>query len=321
MERETHVREEFRPGDAPILVTGASGFFGRYILSAASERGPAVGTCFHSSPSEERAPSSIFPMDVADREAVRRAVLAIQPKAIVHAAALADWKRCEEAPALAWTINVEGTRHVAEAAREAGSRLVYVSTDLVFDGESAPYDERAVPRPICAYGRTKREGERLALELCEDACVARVSLLFGWSGAGRKSFSRSIVETVRSGGEVFCFVDECRTPLWAKDAAAMLVELALRTELRGVFHFSGGARVSRYELGIAICRAFSLPESRIRPARIQDVFPEGNRPRDCSLDGGATRQALGWTPRQLSEALLEMRKEERPQLGATQVGP
>lgn len=298
------------PGGEAILVTGASGFLGRQALWAAARSGPARGTFWSAAPGSLRGLGPLFRLDLASREGVRRLFEELRPAAVIHAAACADWRRCEEDPELARRANVQGTRHIAEAAARVGSRLVYVSTDLVFDGEEAPYDETASPRPLSAYGRTKLEGERVALESSEDSCVVRLSLLFGWSRGARANFSEAAIHAIRSGGEVAGFVDEFRTPLYAPDAAEALVALARRPDLTGVFHLGGGERLSRYEFALRACRAFSLPESRVRPAKVAEVFPGARRARDSSLDDRATRRALGTLPRPIDEALRAMRLEE-----------
>src|SRR5581483_5276147 len=104
-------------------------------------------------------------LDVTDQRAVTAALAASRPAVVIHAAAMADVDACEREPERAEAVNARGTAHVADACASLGARLIYVSTDYVFDGEAGPYREDDPPQPLSVYGRTKLAGERAAAAL------------------------------------------------------------------------------------------------------------------------------------------------------------
>jgi dTDP-4-dehydrorhamnose reductase len=222
---------------------------------------------------------------------------------VIHAAAVANVDLCFTDRELGQRVNVLGTENVARAAAEVGARLVSVSTDLVFDGRQSMVHEEVRPEPICAYGETKLEAERRALALCPVAVVARSALLMGFGLGGRRTFFETSLETIRGGGRVRLFTDEHRTPISVLDAAGALLELARRPELGGIFHLAGPERVSRYELGLRMARAFGLPEERVIPISVADItFPDA-RPRDVSLSSERAQRELETKIPPLDEAL------------------
>ena len=107
--------------------------------------------------------SCSFHLDVTDKGGVQQLIRKISPDVIIHTAALTDVDYCETNREEAWNVNVEGTRNIAEASRESNSKLVYVSTDYVFDGERGMYKEDDQPNPVGQYGKTKLEGENVVL--------------------------------------------------------------------------------------------------------------------------------------------------------------
>jgi dTDP-4-dehydrorhamnose reductase len=183
-------------------------------------------------------------------------------------------------------VNATATGTIARLAASAGARLVMVSTDLVFDGEDAPYGEEKIPRPASVYGSTKREGEILALA-CPGALVVRVALLFGPALGGRKGFFDAQVGALRQGEAISLFDDEWRTPLALDVAARSLVALA-RTEAAGTLHLGGPERMSRSEMGVRLARILGADESCIlHTSRLS--IPGERRVRDVSLDSTRLR--------------------------------
>ena len=142
-----------------ILITGGTGYLGERLLPIASERADIIALA-----RKIEALNPIYNpqrMDLCDRNSVFKQVRDAKPTAIIHAAAVnpgIDDAKME-------AVNHLGTKHLAEAANEQGCRLVIVSTDMVHDGEQAPYDDEAAPTPVNDYGRTKARGEKAALEL------------------------------------------------------------------------------------------------------------------------------------------------------------
>jgi dTDP-4-dehydrorhamnose reductase len=277
------------------LLTGASGQLGAYLLRELTACGAAV-TAWSGTRRGELFGVPLQPVDLADADAVADAFRRARPEVIVHAAAVASVAECHRDPPRARRVNVGGTATLAELAAAAGARLVLVSTDLVFDGESPPYREEDLLAPLSVYGRSKADAEAAASLAAPRAAVARVSLLYGRALTGRPSFFDQQAEALRAGRPVTLFADEWRTPLHLATAAQALVALA-RSDFSGVLHVGGPERLSRLEMGQRLARFLGADPSVIVATRRADAPAPEPRPRDVSLDSSLWRQlfpALPW---------------------------
>lgn len=263
-----------------VAVVGATGFLGAHISAELAGTCEVVGTCLASSPIPLEG-VRWRRLDVGDAGGVRDFFLGEKPDAVVHAAAMSGLGACRNRPDEAKRVNVLGCKNVAEAAEEVGAYIMFLSTDMVFDGESAPYAENDPPSPVSVYGRTKLEGESM---MPPSACVLRLAVSYGKSmTAGARTFFEKALENLRGGKEAVLFPDEWRTPLWANDLAR-LVPLFLEKRPGGLFHVGGPRRMTRFDMGNEACRVLGLDASRIRPVRREEVASPETRPRDLSLD-------------------------------------
>jgi len=200
---------------------------------------------------------------------------------LIHMAAESRWLGCEAAPDLAFKINGEATAILAAVLRRLDARMVYISTDLVFDGDTAPYAEQDEAKPSSVYGKSKKIGETSTLAALRNL-VIRLPLLYGPSFDGKRGATDMVTNALGHGQTLDLFDDEWRTPLDVKDAASQVVELALDAGRYGIVHMPGPERLSRLELGLKIAREHGLDESLIRMASRLDM-PGPPRPMDCSL--------------------------------------
>jgi dTDP-4-dehydrorhamnose reductase len=275
-----------------VLITGASGQLGAYLLR---ELAGADGvTAWSGSPRGELLGIPLRPVDLGDPDAVAAAFRADRPDAVVHAGAWARVADCHRDPAGARRVNSGGTAVLAELAADVGARLVCVSTDLVFDGEHAPYREEDAPEPLSVYGQTKLAGEA-AVRAAPGGVVARVSLLYGPSLAGRPSFFDDQAAALRGGRPVTLFRDEWRTPLDLPSAARALLALA-RSDVTGLLHLGGPERLSRLEMGRRLAHFLGVGGATIRSAGRSDVPAPEPRPRDVSLDSSRWRELFPDVP-------------------------
>jgi dTDP-4-dehydrorhamnose reductase len=177
---------------------------------------------------------------------------------------------------------------------------VYTSTDLVFDGLNAPYRESDQVCPVNVYGEHKVQAEEQILRGYPPAAICRMSLMFGLSGPGAKSFIQPMILAMREGRELSLFVDEFRTPLSAGTAVAGLF-LALN-KVNGIIHLGGRERISRYNFGRLMKRIFKFENAQIKPCRQDDIRMAAPRAVDVSLDS-SNAIALGFRPPPLGEEL------------------
>ena len=271
---------------------GASGFLGRHVAALLGGR-----AALHSRSAAMASELSLV-ADLTEARQLNALLEAHGARVLINCSALSAPAACERDPEAARLMNTTLPRALGAWARETGARLIHVSTDLVFGATPAPPDgfrEEDEPAPISVYGESKAEGERELLEVCADALVVRLPLLYG-SGLGTgRGASEDLFATLARGEAARLFEDEWRTPLPVSVAAAALIELSGREE-RGLLHVAGSERVSRLELGRALhSRRFQDPQRTalelISCAR-GDLDLSPPRPEDTSLCSERARSLL-----------------------------
>jgi dTDP-4-dehydrorhamnose reductase len=290
-----------------ILVTGVSGFLGRYIALSLRDHYAVLGI-YHSH-ATVLDKCELTRLDLTDAEAVRLTFRTFRPDVVVHAAALGDVDACERHPDEAHRVNVQGTESIAQAAVAVGARLIYISTDQVYDGVKGNYDELDVPLPLMVYGRTKLEGEHRVATICRDAVILRLALMYGWGTPTRLNFVDGLAERLQAGQEVSLFVDQYRTPLFVGQAAEAIGRLIDAPEVSGAFNLGGGEHINRYAFGLKLCEVFHWPKECVKPIEMSSVGGLAARPRDCSMNSAKISAQLQIRPLTVEEGLRVMRRE------------
>lgn len=251
-------------------------------------------------------------LDITDEATVAARLQQEQPQLIINAAAYTAVDLAEAEPDLAQAVNATGARILAEGARDAGARLIHVSTDFVFDGAARiPYTPAAQPNPQSVYGSTKREGELGVLEVLPEAgLVLRTAWLYGHTGS---NFVKTILKLLQTRDELSVVTDQVGTPTWADSLAAAIWKFARRPDLQGIYHWTDAGQASRHEQAVAIQEeALSLGlvgnEIPIRESLTEIAEGVAMRPAYSVLDCAASYAALGLTPRHWRENLREMLK-------------
>jgi dTDP-4-dehydrorhamnose reductase len=263
-----------------ILVTGAGGQLGAYVIETlVAERAEFKGWAHSGRATRAGVELTGIDLEGDDLEAsLDRAM----PEAVLHLAAMSRAESVRLDPERGHRVNVEATRRIADWCDRRGCRLVFTSTDLVFDG-SRPWNREDDPaEPVLAYGRTKRAAEPFVVESSR-GLVARLSLLYGFSRDGRDSYFDRTVAALRRGERPSFFEDEFRTPLDLATAARILVALT-RSEATGIVHVAGRERMSRFDMIRRAAVALGLDPSLVRPNRQADARLPEPRPSDVSLD-------------------------------------
>lgn len=274
---------------ARIFLTGGSGLLAlNWACTVRSEHEVVLATHTRK---VRLARTTALPIALEDTDALSRALCALRPDIVVHTAALSHVDDCERDPQNARFINVALTRNVARAAAAAGAKLVHISTDLLFCGARAFLTEAHPPEPLNVYANIKVEAEHVVAAECPDALIVRTNV-FGWGHRYRESFSDWIYYNLKAGHSIRMFDDMYNTPILA-DRIATAVHALVEHGARGVFNVVGDERVSKYEFGLRLARAFALPESLIVPAQTESAGLLAKRPLDMSLDNSRARAVLG----------------------------
>lgn len=304
-----------------LLITGATGFLGQYLIGAARKRWRVAGT-FHRTRREEAerllAGIDSGRIDLTDFRDVREMLDAVRPKAVIHTAALADPNYCEQHSDESLRVNLQATVNLAGLCGDRRIPFIFTSTDLVFDGSRAPYAEDGPVAPLNLYGEHKALAEQAALERYDEAAICRMPLMFGFADNGRVPFFQRMASEFRAGRPMNLFADELRTPVSGPVAAAGLLLVAgsgMEDEtvnpseierVRGLLHLGGRQSISRYEMGLQMLDVLGLPPSLAEPISFQDVPAVAARAANVSLDSRRAYE-LGFDPptvRQQIERLL-----------------
>lgn len=255
-----------------IFITGGTGYLGAALVREAAAAGHAVAASYFSQAPPAPSPAAWAPLDVRDALAVEELVEQLRPDVVIHTAFV------QSGPEL-MAVTADGAGHVARAAALAGARLIHMSSDVIFDGERAgAYTEDDPPAPVSDYGRAKAAAEGLVARAHPGAAIVRTSLIYGFRPIDR--ISRFALDVAEGRSEARLFSDEHRCPVYVEDLAAALLELA-GMDYAGVLNLAGAERVSRYELGRLIARAWGVDPAGLTPA-LSAESPV-RRPRNCAL--------------------------------------
>ncbi|HEX2578069.1 MAG TPA: sugar nucleotide-binding protein [Aquihabitans sp.] len=272
------------PSDRPVLLTGASGLLGSWLLRTAPDATDVVALT-----STRPVPGvASVAADLRDREATADTVRRAHPRLVLHAAYAKDRASI-----------VDATRHVVEAATSVGAEVLLTSTDAVFSGDGTRRDETSVPDPIFDYGRWKAEAEAIVLAASAHAAVVRLPLLV--SVHPDDHVARQIRAAAVSGEPTRWSPDEIRRPAMASEVAAALWRI---TELppggrSGVWHLAGAERLSRHEIAERVVAHLDVTPQSIVAAPIP---PGITRPRDLELSDERARAAVDWDPSPILQA-------------------
>lgn len=271
-----------------ILITGAAGLFGNGLTQ--------VFVTKH----------TVFPVthamvDTTNAAAVRELFVKLEPEIVIHAAAIPDPDICEADPALAFSVNVQGTRNVVEAAREIGAPVAFVSSDAVFDGKkTTPYIETDTANPGTVYGRTKVQGEEI-VGMLQAHWIIRVPILFG---PGKAKFVEKGLVKLTKGEQYFVASDQVASATYTLDAARAIMEL-IETRRYGVFHVANAGQCSRYELERRAAELAGLDAALVIGKPLREMGHRAKRLNYSVLEMRSLKQYGFAVPRPWEEALKE----------------
>ena len=248
-----------------VLVIGASGFIGRHLARRLDSLPGNEVYCSYRARPPENDRNHWYQVELTDPVAVEKVFGMIRPDLVVHLAAMADVGACEREQAAAYAVNVNATSEITQLSHSIGARLLFVSTEYVFDGKRGLYREDDTPNPTTHYGRTKLAAEREVARLDAAGASLRTSIVYGWPGAGRRNFVPSLVERLQRGETHRGGTGVMRSPVYVEplvDGITRLVE----DFHPGVHHVAGGDWVSMYDFALAVAGEFGLDPGLVRPA-------------------------------------------------------
>ncbi len=274
-----------------ILVTGASGLLGWNVARAARKNFDVLGTYLKNRPPLQNAAR----LDLSANHAIRTLLNEFRPHTLIHCAAMTHADQCEKDPGLARQLNTQASLLLAQTCEKAGARMIYISTDLVFNGKKGGYSEDDEPSPLGFYGETKLAAETEVARTLEDHVILRVSLMYGRSLSGRRGADEGIIAAQRDGRVLRLFTDEYRSPIAVPALVRVILKLA-GDGTKGLYHCGGGERLSRFEFAQRLNEFVALDMDKIIPSLIADVPTVPTRAPDVSLDSARLIKQTGITP-------------------------
>lgn len=275
-----------------ILVVGAKGMLGTdlvKVLESIPNKHEVIGW-------------DIEDIDIQDEKNTIEKIEMVSPKIIINTAAFTDVDACEIHREKAFSINAEGMKHVAMGALRCGAKVVYISTDYIFDGKKRePYSEDDDPNPINIYGQSKLRGEEYVKELTEDSLIIRTQWLFGKHG---KNFVTSILKQAKEKKTLSIVNDQIGSPTYTMDLAKVISQL-IEYPLKGIFNVTNQDVCSWYTFGQAIIEFSGMRDVEIIPISSKELSRLAPRPSYSVLNNEKLKRETGITLRTWAEALKD----------------
>lgn len=284
-----------------LLITGASGFLGPYLCRAATQKYHVFGASHKNRIPGENIQS--VSADLCDEESLAKIFNQVKPDAVIHAAAMSMPNQCQDSPFQSQKINVSASLSIAAICRDRDLPMVFISTDLVFDGKKGNYSETDPVSPVSLYGEQKVRAETGILNRLPDAVICRMPLMFGDACGCGKSFIQPMIRAFQNSEVLNLFTDEFRTPVSGACAAKGIL-LALE-ENAGIVHLGGKERVSRYDFGVFLAETGHFNKRLIVPKRQKEIKFSAPRPADVSLNSSKAF-TLGYAPADIRSALSRL---------------
>jgi len=250
-----------------VLVTGANGQLGYDVIKRLEEKEiQYLGTDRDT-------------LNITNEDDVKRVIRDYRPDVIVHCAAYTAVDKAEDERELCYAVNVLGTRYIAEACKEVDAKMIYVSTDYVFDGEGdKPFEVTDAPNPINYYGQTKYEGELEVQKLIDKYFIIRISWVFGSNG---NNFVKTMLRLGKERDEISVVADQVGSPTYTYDLAGLLLEI-IETDKFGIYHATNEGYCSWYEFACEIFKQAGI-DVKVNPIKTEDYPTRAKRPKNSRL--------------------------------------
>lgn len=283
-----------------VLITGIHGFLGTELANVLSHEFEVYGTYFRSLQSESIHKTG--PCDLRKLSEIKYVLDRIKPQRVFHLAALSDPNTCDREAKLSEELNFQASAQLASLCGERKIKLIFTSTDLVFDGRKGDYEESDTVNPLNRYAEHKVMAEESMLDN-PFANICRMPLMYS-TNDNKRSMVFAIKNKLQNKEPLRLFTDEFRSALHINCASKALMKASLLNET--LLHLGGPQRQSRYEMGVQIAESLNLPHTRIRPSLQKDLKMAAERPADVSLN--SSRASLsGIVSKSLSEHLRQVR--------------
>jgi dTDP-4-dehydrorhamnose reductase len=265
-----------------LFITGGSGLLGSKFITITGDY--EIITTYNTNPKD-----NAVKLDITREEDVLAKIETLNPDLVIHSAALTNVDYCEDHQEEADKINSQGTLNLVKACQKTDSKLIYVSTDFVFDGKKGMYGEDEKTNPLSYYAKSKLKGEEYIQNSDLDYAIARVSVLYGWHT--NFNFVTWVINELKAGNEINIVTDEYNSPTLADNAAEAILNIYSKDK-GGIYHIAGDERINRFDFAKNIASVFELDETLINPILSEELTRSAPRPMDSSLSVEKARNNL-----------------------------
>ncbi len=293
-----------------IFITGSNGLLGQKLLHTISTETHDLSGCDLAAESLVKDVEHRYHrLDLTDRKSTRKVLQTIEPQIIVHTAAMTGVDKCELEKEKCWQVNVYGTDNIISSAEKIGAKVIFISSDYVFDGEHGPYQEEDKPNPVNYYGRSKLAAENLLRGSGIEWVIVRTIVLYGTGVNLRANFVTWLLDRLRACRPVHIVTDQWGNTTLVDDLAGAIERIIL-LERSGIYHIGGREFVTRYEFAVRIARFFNLEADLIHPVTTEELSQPAKRPLRSGLETEKAERDLFMSFHDIAQSLAIFRDQE-----------
>ena len=278
-----------------ILIIGANGFLGSNILQLRKiKKIRDLNYQFLAADIENsNVPIDVtfYHINITNPQDTLKKIEVISPDVILLTAAMTNVDQNEVDKDLATAINTEGPKNVLEACKTTGSKLIFMSTDFIFDGISKEgnYNENDTPNPLSYYAKTKYNAEQAIFNSEIEYTICRTAVLYGWNKK-KQNFITWIIDKLQQNEPIQIVTDQLNSPTFVKNLAEILIKL-IEKDAKGIYHTAGDCTLNRYEMALKCAEVFNLKKELI--SQIEKIEQEAIRPKNAGLDISKLKKLIG----------------------------
>ena len=288
-------KRKYKESSKKLLIIGANGFLGINILHLRNYSESKYDYCSFIAADQlnTNIPKDVpfYYIDITKSRDCIKKIIDISPDVVLLTAAMTNVDQNEVDKKLASIINTEGPKNVLKACKRTDSKLIFMSTDFIFDGisKNGNYNENDTPNPLSHYAKTKYNAEQAILNSEIEYTICRTAVLYGWNKQ-KQTFITWIISKLQKNEPIQIVTDQLNSPTFVKNLAEILLKL-INKGAKGIYHTAGDCTLNRYEMAIKCAEVFDLKKDLV--TQIESIEQKATRPKNVGLDISKLKKLIG----------------------------